>query len=64
MLRSRSHPHTFQERLAAQKGRLEQRAARLEPGPERDELLGKVQQIDTAADFNDWLNSPGLQGPR
>jgi hypothetical protein len=64
MLRSRSHPQTFQERLAAQKATLEQKAARLEPGPERDELLRQVQQIDTADDINDWLNSSDLRSPR
>ena len=64
MLRSRSHPHTFQERLAEQKARLEERASQLKPGPERDDLLRKARQIDTARDINEWLNSPGLQAPR
>ena len=64
MLRSRSHPHTFQERLAEQKARLEERASQLKPGPARDDLLRKARQIDTARDINEWLNSPGLQAPR
>jgi hypothetical protein len=64
MLRSRSHPHTFQERLAEQKARLEERASQLKPGPERDDLLRKARQLDTARDINEWLNSPGLQAPR
>jgi hypothetical protein len=64
MLRSRSHPHTFPERLAEQKARLEKKASQLKPGPERDDLLKKAQQIDTAAEINEWLNSPGLQAPR
>lgn len=64
MLRCRSHPHTFQERLAAHKTRLEQKAAGLRPGPERDELLRQVEQIDRAADIHDWLSSPPSQRPR
>jgi hypothetical protein len=64
MLRSRSHPHTFEERLAEQKARLEKKASPLKSGPERDDLLKKAQQIDTAAHINEWLNSPGLQAPR
>jgi hypothetical protein len=63
MLRSRSHPHTFQERLAEQKSRLEKRTSQLKPGPERDELLRKAQQVDTATQINEWLNS-GLGAPR
>ena len=63
MLRSRSHPHTFQERLAQQKARFEKQASLLKPGRERDELLRKAKQIDTARDLNEWLNS-GLQAPQ
>jgi hypothetical protein len=48
--------------LAEQKARLEQRAHQLKPGPERDELLRKAEQIDTATHINEWLNS-GLQAP-
>jgi hypothetical protein len=63
--RSHSHPDsTFEERLADHKASLEQKAARLRPGPERDELLRKAGQIDTAVQINEWLNSPGLQAPK
>ena len=57
MLRSRSHPHTFQERLAEQKARFEKQASQLKPGPERDELLRKAQQIDTATQIHEWFDS-------
>jgi hypothetical protein len=63
--RSQSHSNsTFEERLAEHKASLEQKAARLKPGPERDELLRKAGQIDTAVHINAWLNSPGLQAPK
>jgi hypothetical protein len=65
MLRSHSHPsRTFEERLAEHKALLEKLASELKPGPERNELLRKARQIDTAAHINEWLNSPGLQSPR
>ena len=60
--RSHSHPDsTFEERLAEHKASLEQKAARLKPGPKQDELLRKA--IDTAVHINEWLNSPGLKAP-
>jgi hypothetical protein len=35
--------------------RLEAQARRLQPGKERDELLRKLRQIDTAAHLTKWL---------
>jgi hypothetical protein len=66
MLQQRSYSHpdcTFEQRLADYKSRLEQKAARLKPGPARDELLRKAQQIDVATHINEWLNC-GLEAPR
>jgi hypothetical protein len=50
---------TFKERLIARKLLLERKAAKLQPGPERDELLKKVQQVDIAENVDRWLSSPG-----
>jgi hypothetical protein len=33
-------------------------------GIERQDLLRKAGQVDTAAHIDDWLNSPGLQPPK
>jgi hypothetical protein len=30
------------------------------PGPDRDELLKKLRQAETAMHLDDWANSPGL----
>ena len=38
-------------------------AAKLPPGPEREALIKKARQADTAAHLDDWANSPGLQPP-
>ena len=35
------------------------KASQLKPGPERDDLLKKAQEIDTAAHIDEWLNSSG-----
>ena len=59
----RSPPQTFDERLADQKACLEKKASQLKPGPKRDDLLKKAQQIEMAMHINEWLNS-GLQSPR
>jgi hypothetical protein len=62
--RRRSTPHTFEERITAEKARLESQVARLKPGPERDGVLKKISQLETAAHINEWLSSPGLQPPK
>jgi len=56
--------HLFGNRIAKEKKRLEAPAAELKPGPERDDLLKKISQLDTAAQIDERLMSPGLQPPR
>jgi hypothetical protein len=62
--RRRSVPHTFEDRIAAEKARLETQVASLPPGPQRDALQKKVRQLETAAHINEWVSSPGLQSPK
>ena len=61
MQRRRSTAHTFEDRIAAEKARLEAQVARLRDGPKKDELLEKIRQLETASHINEWLSSPGLQ---
>ena len=63
MQRRRSVPHTFEENIAAEKAKLEAQVAQLKPGPQKDALLRKIRQLDTAAHMSEWLSSPGLQPP-
>ena len=65
MPRRRSIPHTFTERIKAEKARLEGQAARLRRGPKKDVLLEKIRQLETAAQINEWLSLPNfeLQSP-
>jgi hypothetical protein len=63
MQRRRSVSQTFEDRIAAEKARLEAQAAELAPGPQKDGFLKKISQLETATHINEWLNSPGLQPP-
>jgi hypothetical protein len=55
--RRRSVLHTFEENLAGEKAKLEAQVARLKPGPQMDELLRKIRQLETALHINEWLPS-------
>jgi hypothetical protein len=54
---------TFQDQVAADKARLEAQVAKLPAGRQKDELLKKIRQLETASHISDWLSSPGLQPP-
>ncbi len=55
---------SLHERLSAFARDARDQADRLRPGPERDELLKKARQADTASHIDSWANSPGLQPPK
>jgi hypothetical protein len=55
---------TFPDRLANEAERFRQEAETKSPGQERDDLLRKARQAETAAHIDQWLSSPGLQRPR
>jgi hypothetical protein len=57
------HAKTFEERLQNDAIRLREQARTMPPGKERELLLRKARQIDTAAHINEWLTSPGLRPP-
>ncbi len=56
MQRRRSIPHTFEDRIAAEKAKLEAQIAKLRPGPQRDELHSKIKQLEIASRMNTWLS--------
>jgi hypothetical protein len=62
--RRRSPSHSFEDQLATEKERLKGHLANEPRGPERDVLIKKIRQIETALHINEWLSSPGLQPPR
>jgi hypothetical protein len=55
---------SLQDRLTAWSKEVRDQADQLPPGPERDDLLMRARQADTAAHLDDWANSPGLQSPK
>jgi hypothetical protein len=58
------HAKSFDERLADRAKRLRDQAKPLSPGIERDELIRKARQAETASRVNEWLTSPGLASPK
>jgi hypothetical protein len=54
----------FEERLASQARRLRDEAKKLQPGSERDDLIRKARQAETASHLTAWLTSPGLASPK
>jgi len=65
MLKKRSVKHllTLEERLAIEAEDLRLRAKKVQPGQQRDNVLRRARQADTAAHMEDWMRSPGLQSP-
>ena len=55
------HKATFAERLASEANRLKELAGKTPQGPERDLVLRKVRQVETAFHINEVVTSPGLQ---
>jgi hypothetical protein len=54
----------LQDRLALYALRLKEEAQALRPGPERETMIRRARQAETASHVNEWLSSPGLQPPR
>lgn len=54
---------SLQDRITDWAESVRERANR-RPGPQRDELLKKVRQAETAMHVEEWANSSGLQPPK
>jgi hypothetical protein len=55
---------TFPDRLTKEAERFRQEAEAKPPGQERDDLLRKARQAETAAHIDQWISSSGLQAPK
>jgi len=60
----RKNSVAFEQRLQRLAGEAREAAGRLPDGQQRDALLRKARQAETAAHLNQWLSSPGPQSPR
>jgi hypothetical protein len=54
----------LKDRLTAFAKQVRDEAKKLPPGVEKDGMLRKARQADTAAHLDNWVNSPGLQPPK
>ena len=65
MLRLRvKHENSFADRLADHARRLRDEAKTLRSRSERDDLIRKARQAETASHLAQWLSSPGLASPK
>jgi hypothetical protein len=51
----------LQDRLMKFAKEAREKASRLPPGPEQEDMLRKARQADTAFHMDDWLSSQELQ---
>jgi hypothetical protein len=59
------HTATFEERLMQEAIKFKEAAEKQPLGSTaRELLLRRARQAETAANVNEWLNSPGLQPPK
>jgi len=55
---------SFPDRLEQEAERLRTEAEKLpQASPEREALLRKIRQAETALHVNEWVASPGLRSP-
>ena len=54
-MRKRSEPHTFEQRLEAQRLRLEHELASLSDGKQREVVAARIEQLQTAAAMFEFL---------
>jgi hypothetical protein len=60
----RKQKPTIEQKWHFQAEACKREAAKLPYGKERDELLRKARQLETASHVNEWLSSPGLTSPK
>jgi hypothetical protein len=52
------------QRLIEEAQRLRKEAQGTHPGIERERLIRKARQAETASHIQEWLSSPGVQTPK
>ena len=55
---------SLEGRLADEAKRLRKQAQGTPPGIERERLVRRARQLETASRMNEWLTSRGLQAPK
>jgi len=57
------HTMTTEEKWREQREAILDQTKTLPRGRDRDELMRKARQLETASHINEWLSSPGLSPP-
>jgi hypothetical protein len=55
---------TIDEKWRQQSEAAKNEAQKLPHGKEREALVRKARQLETASHINEWLSSPGLAAPK
>jgi len=55
---------TLENRLSKEAEQLRKEAQGTPPGIEREKLVRRARQAETASHMTEWLTSPGLQSPK
>ena len=55
---------SLDRRLSDEAQRLRKEAQGTPPGYQREKLIRKARQAETASQMTEWLSSPGLRAPR
>jgi len=58
------HKATFEERLSAEAQRLRELARTVSPGQERERLIRRTRQAETASHISEWVSSAGPEAPK
>lgn len=61
---ARNNQDSMERKWHEQAEALKQEAEKLPHGSEREALIRKARQLETACHINEWISSPGLQAPR
>jgi hypothetical protein len=59
-----THQQPLQQRLENEAMRLRTQARGTHPGIERDRLIRRARQAETASHMDEWLRSPALDRPK
>lgn len=54
---------SLEQRIAEHAQEIRIKADAMSPGPERDALLERVRQAETASHMTEWVSSPRLRSP-
>jgi hypothetical protein len=54
---------SLEQRLVEEATKLRKEAQGTPPGIERERLIRRARQAETASHMNEWLTSPGLRAP-